>query len=295
MRPEDLQRLAQPFPPDDRRTANQQLREALGVVIPNAATLSAEILADLSEVSLGVAWWQGHLSQRRRILIGDQLYLSAASIETNLLEARLHQLEALHQLDERGRIPVVHTFVDQVGNTSKVPVRPGSATERLSGHLATLHVVGFFRAVASALDCLGACIVGVLALPERILRAGMPQARDALRDVQPGGAAEQVRFRGTTRRRPMVGQRAGSIGCSAYRHAGAARASCNNGCNDQPEAESRCRQASTTSASMQFCKLEARPPDGSTRFATTLTIRQQRTPAAPSPASGRALRHRTNG
>jgi hypothetical protein len=53
----------------------------------------------------------------------------------------------------------------------------------LARRLATLHAVGFFRAVVGALDCLGASIVGVLALPKNIQYADLKAAQESLRNA----------------------------------------------------------------------------------------------------------------
>jgi hypothetical protein len=46
--------------------------------------------------------------------------------------------------------------------------------------MAGLHVAGFFRALGSAFDCLGAAMIGVLALPSEIIKADLKKARRSL-------------------------------------------------------------------------------------------------------------------
>ena len=60
---------------------------------------------------------------------------------------------------------------------SKPRTTPG---EDLSRRLATLHAVGYIRAIGSALDCLGACIIGVLALPKDLLYSDFKIAQKGL-------------------------------------------------------------------------------------------------------------------
>lgn len=55
-----------------------------------------------------------------------------------------------------------------------------SASDDLPHRMSTWHVAGFFRAIGSALDCLGASVVGVLALPTSLLRADLGTATRAL-------------------------------------------------------------------------------------------------------------------
>jgi hypothetical protein len=68
------------------------------------------------------------------------------------------------------------------GVTIKLPA-PRSAADELPLNLMNLHVSRFFRAAGSALDCVGALIVGVLALPTPILKADLGNARRTLRDT----------------------------------------------------------------------------------------------------------------
>ena len=63
--------------------------------------------------------------------------------------------------------------------------------------MATLHVAGFFRAAISALDCLGAVIVGVVGLPARILRSDIGitlRALDRCREPSTPGGRLQMDF-----------------------------------------------------------------------------------------------------
>jgi hypothetical protein len=58
-----------------------------------------------------------------------------------------------------------------------------------------LHLAGFFRALGSALDCLASCIVGVLGLPQDILRADFERVkRFLLEESQRRGVPLWVSF-----------------------------------------------------------------------------------------------------
>jgi hypothetical protein len=93
MRPEDIERLSEPFPPDADPDA--RFAQALGVYVPSVMTLHREILGDLDPVRHGVGWWSPQPGTSRRILISDHLLLSVLSVQTSLHEAKLHLLELL--------------------------------------------------------------------------------------------------------------------------------------------------------------------------------------------------------
>lgn len=184
------------FPLDDPRSPDQQFRDAIQLAIPSVPALFNAMLGDLSTEHFGIGWWRPHVPTRRRILISDQMYLSTWSIDTNMTEARLHHLEALGHLDDHGHAPSLVVYRDRDGQLHQDMQRLPDAASHLPGELCTLHIVGFFRALGSAFDCLGAATVAVAALPKRILRTDLRDARDALRDVDDAtpGSVEQRRF-----------------------------------------------------------------------------------------------------
>lgn len=186
MRASDLEKLGTPFAPDDARSPNEQLSEALGVRVPSAHTLALCILDDLDEGSFGVGWWVGRVPTKRRILISDQLHLATATIETNLVEARLHLLEALDLFDQSSRQTQSQITVGLTGAKHDLK-RQENAASHLPHELARVHMAGFFRAVGSALDCLGSSIIGVLALPTNLLRGDLNDAQRKLAKI--GGTA----------------------------------------------------------------------------------------------------------
>jgi hypothetical protein len=94
MRADDLKRLAVPIDASDPRAPTEQFLDALELGIPSARALVQAVFADLDPNLHGTGWWANQVSSRLRVLIGDQLYVAAAAIETNLSEAKLHLLEA---------------------------------------------------------------------------------------------------------------------------------------------------------------------------------------------------------
>ena len=174
MRDEDLEPLLQPFP-DDGRSPDDKFADQLGIYVDNVRRLAGEIAGDRDRSAPGIRWWS-HLDARRRILLGDQLLECVGSIETNLVEARLHFLEGREAWDR------ITTFalglVIANGHPKLPPYRNGKA--HLPDALARLHTVGFFRAIGSAFDCLGSAVVGVLGLNTPLLTADLGKALRAI-------------------------------------------------------------------------------------------------------------------
>lgn len=196
MRREDEEALQQPYP--ETTPIPERFADRLGVVLPSVRELQREVFADFDDKAHGIGWWAPHPGTSRRILISDHLLMCVGSIETNLLEAQLHLLE-LRDFDEQEDRIIAHAVThDHQGRPSiKMPARE-SASQDLPIYMAALHVAGFFRAVGSALDCLGAAIVGVLALPISILRADVDKAVGALDKINApstDGEKAQAAFR----------------------------------------------------------------------------------------------------
>ena len=170
MRPSDLNNLKSPFSTgEDPELA---FPKSVGVNVPEVEALYRQIFNDLDEKVFGIGRWAPHPGTRRRILISHYLLECVRSIRENLTEAGLHLLEAVDHWDKESDFLADSVSVDRQGHVSfKVPPRR-SPEDDLARRMATLHAVGFFRAVMGALDCLGASIVGVLALPTNIQYAG---------------------------------------------------------------------------------------------------------------------------
>lgn len=71
-----------------------RVADRLGVDLKSVDQLAAAIYADLDEEKCGIGWWVDFGSAKRRIIVSDYLHQSVAALNRNLIEARLHQLEA---------------------------------------------------------------------------------------------------------------------------------------------------------------------------------------------------------
>lgn len=178
MRTTDLDRLSEPLP--DGVDLEVEAARALRVVLPNLRRLEDAIFTDMRETSPhGISWWN-QMAPDRRILIGDQLYACAQSISENVVEARLHFLELLDWTD-RENMRIGNAVNIETGGVHGDSLRPRNALEVLARPLASLHVAGVIRALSSALDCLAGTIIGVVAVPENILKADFKSVRRTLR------------------------------------------------------------------------------------------------------------------
>ena len=169
MRRTDRERLGKPAEYENGDVAERDLERKLQVASPRTWELERELLDDLDETTYGIGWWKPHPDDRRRILIADHLVRSTQSVRINLIEAGLHLLE---YLDSSDRIAKRMSRVVSGDGELAYP-KPLSPYDLLPERFSTLHVCGFFRALASALDCLAAVVIGVLAIPQPILRADL--------------------------------------------------------------------------------------------------------------------------
>lgn len=197
MRQADLDHLSQPYSGNDERP-ERRLAQALGVNLPAVAALHDAIAGDLDEHIYGIGWWAPYPGTSRRILISDYLVQCVQSIEKNFIEARLHFLDGVDAWDREQDFLADAVQRSERGRPRLNLPRRQRATDDLPHAMANLHAAGLFRAVNAALDCLGTAIVGVLALPVRILFADLDHAQAALegaREEASDGEALQVRFR----------------------------------------------------------------------------------------------------
>ncbi len=145
--------------------------------------LETAIRADLStDPPYGIAWWAPYPGTSRRILIGDQLYACMQSTRDNLIEAGLHWLEFLDCADRESDRLAYAVNIENGEFVVKAPRRQ-SPLEDVGLELVRLHVAGMVRALAGALDCMAGSIIGVVALPTRILRADFGVVRSMLRKI----------------------------------------------------------------------------------------------------------------
>lgn len=190
MKPEDFERLkaAYPFGEDP----DVGFAKAVGVHTPAVRRLYNEIYNDLDDTIFGVRWWATHPGTTRRILISHYVVECIRSIETNLIEASLHRLEVVDYCGRESDFLANSVSMDPSGKISVRMPRRATPEEDLPHRIAALHLIGFFRALVGALDCVGAAIVTVLALPVDLRVSSLRRAQDALKRA---AAPLQVHFR----------------------------------------------------------------------------------------------------
>jgi len=171
---------------------DERIAEVLDIPVPGAVRLKRAILEDLDEEDKGIRWWKTP-DLRRRILIGDQLVVCCSSVVGNLIEARLHLdglVSARREFDDVYRDAV---SIQPSGLQLRHP-RRAPHTDILP-RTEEAHIAGFLRAAASALDCLGATIVGVMGLPTDMLKADLRAARRLPKSATTPAEAAQDSFR----------------------------------------------------------------------------------------------------
>ena len=185
MRDEDIKRLSEPYE-NSRADNDRRFHSALGADVPSAGTLIREIFNDLSETSLGVCWWSS-TPVHERALISDYLYQCAFAIEGNLAEAKLHYLEFLHARQRHDKRIADAVSVGFDGKPFYKHPPALTPMDDLINKLEGMHVCGFFQAIGSTLDCLGAVIIGVFGLPTRLRISDVSKAERALHRLPSNG------------------------------------------------------------------------------------------------------------
>ena len=196
MRQEEITKLSEPYT-DPREDVDRRFDSAIGADVPSAIKLFNEISGDLDTQSYGISWWQ-NVPVQERILISDYLYQCADGIEKNLGEAKLHYLEWLDVRDKQNnRIADGIKFHPNGEPYFKHP--PSHAPiDDIINRLEGLHLCGFFRAIGSSLDCLGAVIIGVLGLNTSLRHSSIHIAERTLLDIKPfstPGTVLQIEFK----------------------------------------------------------------------------------------------------
>ena len=166
---------------------------SIGLPLDRVCALADELLGDLTDQpKFGIKWWAGYtdIGDRRRILIGDALCQAVLSIVDNMAEAKLHLFESLDWWERERKHMRDAVEIDRLGNARMRPLT--TAKQGLDQRMIHLHAVGFFRAINSALDCLGAAIVGIVALPSNILKADLGRARAAMRTMKSTGSTGEI-------------------------------------------------------------------------------------------------------
>lgn len=190
----DLAALKIPYTLDPQRddAPRDAFARALGLFLQPVDALHRAVRDDLDTNIGGVRWWGDQLGAKQRISIGDYLHEAIGSIGTNLIDARLHQLEGrAASRDEMDRHADDLTIV---GNEVIPRIQPPTcALDDLPRSLADLHRAGFFRAVGSAVDCLGAAVIGVAGLSTNILRSDIGKAlKSAAKPNEPSALAPEA-------------------------------------------------------------------------------------------------------
>lgn len=186
----DLEKLKRPFTDDDARTYDDRFADALGVGLRPLRSLRDAIQADMDQTVHGIGWWEPFLDFKHRVLVSDHLVESVVSVETNLVEAKLHVLE-LHDWWERASAFRRKGEVSAEAPHFKHPV-PTSPADWLPDRMVDLHIAGAARALASTLDCLAAVIIGVLPLSADILRADFTRTVGRLGASADAGQSESA-------------------------------------------------------------------------------------------------------
>lgn len=177
MRAADCRGLEQPFEAQNAEEADAKYCEALGVRVPSLQGLYDDIQADVDVTAGGVSWWVEHLDTHRRILITDHILAALHSVQENLAEAALHRLEYIEAVDQVSRR--MSRFIRPDGSREMPAAR--CAADLLPHKLELLHAGGLFRAIGSALDCMAVVVIGVLGVPQDVLRADFQRTRLWLR------------------------------------------------------------------------------------------------------------------
>lgn len=172
MRKEDLAVMNTKYNDNGSGSEDHLFAKAIGVSLPNIRILRAEIFSDFDTKSYGVGWWSGYqnLDTKRRILISDQLWQSLASVQDNLIEAKLHLMELLCLWDQEDIL--MKNAVQIINGEARllIPAKI-SAKDDLPNHLADMHLKGVFGSLSSSIDCIAAGILGVLGIRQKLIEA----------------------------------------------------------------------------------------------------------------------------
>ncbi len=189
----DIERLSREYSAVEPREG--RLARALEVDIPVWRQLGDAILGDFDDHVFGVGWWVPEPGTSRRILISDHLYNCVRSVETNLVEARLHLFEAMDFWERESDFHARAVSINIDGTLKVEMPRRTRPLDEIASAMGTLHIVGFVRAIAGALDCYGASVVGVTAVRANLLRADLDSARRALAAISGANAGEALQAR----------------------------------------------------------------------------------------------------
>ncbi len=157
-----------------------RLRTVIGADSPELQRLRVAVLSDRDTENFGIGWWKDYLDVRRRILISDYLLQCLEAVHENFLEARLHLLQLPYFRRTLNKFVAGIVSVTKAGSIKPKFPRSTKPADDLPSAMIKLHTAGVVRATASALDCLGGILVGVIGLEEDILRTDFRRATRAL-------------------------------------------------------------------------------------------------------------------
>jgi hypothetical protein len=200
MRKEDINKLSEPYI-NNKEIIDRRFNSSIGADVPSAGKLAVEIFNDFDVNDFGISWWKS-IPKEEGILIGDYLFQCVNSLETNLVEAKLHYFEWLDAVEKTNNRIADIAQRDAFGKIEFKHPKAISASDELASKLFELHLCGFFRAIGSTLDCVGALIIGVLALPKyknKTLRnASIKSAQECLNAIVDDGTSSsqiQIKFK----------------------------------------------------------------------------------------------------
>jgi hypothetical protein len=141
--------------------------------------LIEQLESDFSAADGGYRQLRTLVDPIQRAVVSDQICMSASAIRSNLIEARLHEQRLSQILGDSGiPFPAEATYGEVLLHNA----------ER------DMEIIGCTRAMASALDCLGAVAVGVMRMPTSITRASfLDIERVATGKAMASGTIEQRR------------------------------------------------------------------------------------------------------
>jgi len=145
----DIERLSREYEAGEPREG--RLARAFQVDIPVWRQLGDDIFVGLDDRVFGVGWWAPGPGTSRRILISDHLYSCVRSVEPNLIEARLHLLDAMDFWERESDFHARAVSVNQDGSLRVQMPERRRPLDEITPATAMLHSVGFVRAIAGAL------------------------------------------------------------------------------------------------------------------------------------------------
>jgi hypothetical protein len=154
----------------------RELLDSFTIKADHILELAYRLDADFTVSDRGFAQFSAIADEYDRAIVSDQLSTSAGSVITNLLEGRLHQQHVVERVGRDGiRFPTSETAHDRLVD--------GIETE--------MDITGWGRALCSTLDCLAACAIGVLRIPNSLLRAQFSHLNNLPAQMSKGTPVQQ--------------------------------------------------------------------------------------------------------